>query len=91
MLIRSEHPGTGDHPGAPDHGEDALVQLPVSADDADSLQHHHVSPPPPPPPPLSLRQSVNKAEREDASPHSSNVTELIPANYISLLLSRVAF
>lgn len=88
MLIRSEHPGTSDHPGAPDDGEDALLQLTVSADDADFLQHHHVS--------LllrclSLRQSVNKAEREEASPHPSNVTELIPANYISLLLSHVAF
>lgn len=45
VLICSEHPGTSDHPGAPDDGEDALLQLTVSADDADSLQHHHVKPP----------------------------------------------
>lgn len=88
VLIRSEHPGTSDHPGAPDDGEDALLQLTVSADDADFLRLRHVS--------LllrclSLRQSVNKAERGEASAHSSNVTELIPANYISLLLSHVAF
>lgn len=45
-AVRSEHAGTGDHPGAPDDGEDALLQLAVPADDADSLQHHHVGPPP---------------------------------------------